>query len=130
MWWELVLNAWGPTLAVLIGVLFVNFFVPIKTRLEHSLATTLSAGAVWGVWGLVEQRQRIFVGLIGFVIVVFNADLLSTFVSFTNRVRNAIATIIVFVPVYVVSALVFDLLLAVLSVVLFVLLRAFEVYSH
>jgi hypothetical protein len=91
---------WAATLAVLVSVLFVNFFIPIKTRLDHALATTLSAAVVWGVWGVVEQRELILFGLGGFVIVVFIADYLSTFVSFTNRLRNAIAAAIVFTLLY------------------------------
>ena len=91
---------WAATLAVLVSVLFVNFFIPIKTRLDHALATTLSAALVWGVWGLVEQRELLFVGLGGFVIVVFIADVLSTFVSFTNRITNAVVTAIVFTFFY------------------------------
>ena len=91
---------WAATLSVLVSVLFVNFFIPIKTRFDHALATTLSAAVVWGVWGLVEQRELLFVGLGGFVIVVFIADFLSTFISFTNRVRNAIVTAILFTFLY------------------------------
>jgi hypothetical protein len=110
--WYLTLILWGPTLAVLLGVLFVNFFIPIKTRLDHSLATTISAGVVWAVWGVIEQRELVFVGLVGFVFVVFIADFISTFISFTDRTRNAIVTVIVFVPVYLAVAFGFGLLLA------------------
>jgi len=100
--WDMVLFFWRPTLVVLISVLFVNFFVPIKTRLDHSLATALSSGALWGTWGLVPPAQDYnILQVLGIVIVVFVADYISTFISFTNRIRNAIVTTIVFAPVCV-----------------------------
>jgi phage-related protein len=98
--WDLLLYLWNPTLAVLIGVLFVNFFVPIKTRLDHSMATAASAGVVEVVLGLVERPEDVAIKVIFVVIVSFIADFISTFISFTNRIRNAIVTAIVFAPLY------------------------------
>jgi len=98
--WDLVVFLWRPTLVVLISVLFVNFFIPIKTRLDHSLATALSSGVVWGAWGLIPPAEDyIILRVLGIMIVVFVADFISTFISFTNRIRNAIVTTIVFAPV-------------------------------
>jgi hypothetical protein len=91
---------WSPGLAVLVGVLFVNYFVPIKGRLDHSLATALSAGLVFGVVGLITRDNSIFIVVLYLMSVVFVADFISTFISFSNRIRNAIATTIVFVPLY------------------------------
>jgi hypothetical protein len=111
--WDLVAFFWRPTLVVLISVLFVNFFIPIRTRLDHSLATALSSGVVWGAWGLVPPAEDlILVRVLGIVIVVFVADFISTFISFTNRIRNAIVTTIVFAPVYLGLILGFTLLMA------------------
>jgi hypothetical protein len=99
---DLVLFLWRPTLVVLISVLFVNFFIPIKTRLDHSLATALCSGVLWGAWGLIPPAQdSIVLQVLGIVVVVFVADYISTFISFTNRIRNAIVTTIVFTPVCV-----------------------------
>ena len=39
------------------------------------------------------------------MIVVFIADFISTFISFTNRLRNAIATTIVFAPLHFVAVI-------------------------
>jgi hypothetical protein len=92
----------SPSLAVLIGVLLVNFLVPIKTRLDHALATALSSGVVWGAWGLVAPtRDALILRVAGIVIGAFIADFVSTFISFTNRIRNAIVTAIVFVAVQI-----------------------------
>jgi hypothetical protein len=110
--WPLTLMLLRPTLAVLLGVLLVNFFIPIKTRLHHALATTLSAGVVSAVWGLVEQREHILLGLIDFMFAVFIADFISTFINFTDRTRNAIVTTIVFMPVHLVVVFGVILLLA------------------
>jgi hypothetical protein len=95
----------SPTLAVLVSVLFVNYFIPIKGRLDHSLATTLSAGVVLGVWELILLTHAIviIVDVVFLMIVVFIADFISTFISFTNRLRNAIATTIVFAPLHLVA---------------------------
>src|SRR5262245_30534994 len=91
---------WTPTLGVLVSVLFVNYFVPIKSRFDHSLATALSAGVVFAVAGLIMRANAIILGVLFLMIVVFIADFISTFISFTNRIRNAIATTIVFAPLY------------------------------
>ena len=91
---------WSPALAVLVSVLFVNYFVPIKGRLDHSLATALGAGLVFGVAGLIMQVNGIILIILFLMIVVFVADFISTFISFSNRIRNAIATTIVFAPLY------------------------------
>jgi len=93
----------SPTLSVLAGVLFVNYYIPIKGRFDHSLATTLSAGAVYGVFQLILQPYAIaamIIGVVFLMIVVFVADFISTFISFSNRIRNAIVTTIVFAPLY------------------------------
>jgi hypothetical protein len=117
--WHTVQFLGSPTLAVLISVLFVNFFIPIKTRLEHSLATAAGAGIVQSVLGLVQQTELVFVQ-VGFVVVLgLVADFLSTFISFTNRIRNAVVTTIVFVLVYVVGLL-----------GLFVLIGPVQISSH
>jgi len=113
--WQLTLMLLRPTLAVLLGVLFVNFFIPIKTRLQHALATSLSAGVVKAVWVLVEQREHILLvlfGLVDFVFVVFIAAFIGTAINFTDRTRNAIITAIVFMPVHFVVTFGIILLLA------------------
>jgi hypothetical protein len=93
------------TLAVFVSVLSVNYFVPTKGRLDHSVATSLSAGVVFGVWELILRADAIIVAVVFLMIVVFIADFISTFISFTNRIRNAIATTIVFAPLYLGAAI-------------------------
>jgi hypothetical protein len=103
--WDAVQFLGSPTLAVLISVLFVNFFIPIRTHLDHSLATAAGAGIVLSVLGLVQQTELVFLQ-VGFVVILgLAADFLSTFISFANRIRNAIVTTIVFVIVYVAGLL-------------------------
>ena len=103
--WDAVQFLGTPTLAILISVLFVNFFIPIRTRLDHSLATAAGAGIVQSVLGLVTQTELVFVQVAFVVILGLVADFLSTFISFANRIRNAVVTTIVFVLVYVAGLL-------------------------
>jgi hypothetical protein len=99
MWYE-DFSWWAPTLAVLVGVLFVNFFIPVRTRLDHSLATAICAAVVWCAWAWVSNVNLILFQMSFLVLVMFIADSIGTFISFTNRIRNAIATVVVFVPLY------------------------------
>ena len=92
--------SWTPTLAVLASVLCVNFFIPIRTRLDHALATSIGAMAVWGAGAWVVQAELIFVQIGYLLIVVLIADFISTFICFTDRIRNAIVMAIVFTPLY------------------------------
>ena len=93
-----------PTLAVCACVLFVNFFIPIKTRLDHARATALTSGIVWGAWELLvptaaKTADRIVI-VAGTVVLVLIADFIGTYINFTNRIRNAIVTAIVFGTLY------------------------------
>ena len=94
------LDFWAPTFAVLVSVLFVNYFIPIKGRSDHALATTVGSAVVLGVCGLAMHMELIFVRIAFLMIAVFIADFISTFISFTNRIRNAIVTVIVFTLLY------------------------------
>jgi hypothetical protein len=91
---------WLPPLGVLISVLFVNYFIPIKNRSDHTVATTVSAGITFVVGGLIIGAKLIFFMTVGLVIMVFVADFFSTFINFTNRMTNAIVTTIVFTLLY------------------------------
>jgi H+/Cl- antiporter ClcA len=106
MMWTLVLILWLPTLAVFVVVLFVNFHIPIRGRLDHALAAAIISALVWGAWDLVTGTKGfLFIEAAAGqaaagLILVFIADLIGTFISFSNRLRNAIVTAIVFAAVY------------------------------
>jgi hypothetical protein len=93
-------DLWTPTLAVIVSVLFVNYFIPIRTRFDHALATTLGAAVIWGIGALVAQAELVFFRIGYLVIVAFIADFISTFICFTDRIRNAMVMAIVFTPLH------------------------------
>src|SRR5262249_45485763 len=98
--WYALLIVWWPTAGALATVLLVNFYIPIRGRLDHALASSIISALAWGGWALVTRKGDVVTQAGCGLILMFIADLIGTLISFTNRLRNAVVTAVVFAAVF------------------------------